>query len=124
MSYNSWRVPARDWSLCVQDAVPATEAAAAPLVEFPGVVLQGESVLATLGMRQPRRIPSVFAPFRARTILRVAGREAPPGATLNFSNMTLLLPNVTYDGIYNSGFMDFFELGRSARFCFTNRCVA
>lgn len=73
---------------------------------------------------QPRRIPTVFSPFHAGTIFKLSRREVPPGVTLNFQNMTLLLPNVTYDGIFVSGFMEYFELGRSARFCFTNRCAA
>lgn len=92
-----------------------------PIIEFPGVALRGESVLDTLSTKQPKRIPTVYSPFHAGWKFRVDSRESPPGVTLNFSNVTLLLANVTYEEIYESGFMDFFDLGRSARFCFTNR---
>ena len=105
----------------VQPLVPAADASRAPTIEFPGVMLQGESALDTLSASKPKRIPTVFAPFRAGTVFSLAGRQAPPGVTLAFSNMTLLLPNVTYEGIYQSGLMDFFDMGGGARFCFTNR---
>nr|BAV58352.1 hypothetical protein [Ulva partita] len=100
--------------------VSPAQARKTPIIEFPGVALRGESVLDTLSTKQPNRIPTVYSPFHAGWKFVVDSREAPPGVTLNFSNMTLLLANVTYDGIYESGFMEFFDLGRSARFCFTN----
>eukprot|EP00892_Ulva_mutabilis_P008873 jgi/Ulvmu1/6358/UM029_0066.1 len=100
--------------------VPPSDTNSTPVIDFPGVALRGESVLDTLSTKQPKRIPTVYSPFHAGWKFIVAGKEVPPGVTLNFSNMTLLLANVTYEGIYSSGFMDFFNLGRSARFCFTN----
>ena len=107
----------------MQPLVPASDATPTSTVEFPGVALRGESVLKTppLSVTQPKRIPTVFAPFRAGTVFTLAGRQAPPGVTLNFSNMTLLLPNATYKGIYKSGLMNFFDIGKHSRFCFTNR---
>lgn len=108
----------------MQAPVPPGDAAEMQLVEFRGVAVQGESVLDTLSVVQPRRIPTVFAPFHAGTKFSVQGRDTPPSTTLNFANMTLLLPNVTYEGIYEGGFLDFFDLRQSARISFTNRCSA
>lgn len=63
----------------------------------------------------------MFAPFHAGAKFSLQGRDTPPGTTLAFSNVTPLLPNATYAGIFDSGLMEFFDLGRSARVCFTNR---
>lgn len=101
--------------------MPAPQAAPTPLITFPGTTLIGESVLDTLSTVRPRRIPTVFAPFHAGTKFRVEGRESPPRTTLTFSNMTLLMPDVAYTSSFQSGFMDYFDLGRSARICFMNR---
>eukprot|EP00892_Ulva_mutabilis_P007870 jgi/Ulvmu1/5455/UM226_0003.1 len=102
------------------DTVPASAATRTPIVKFPGFALTGRSMGESAAGPQQHSIPTVFAPFHAGTIFQLAGRESPPGVTLNFSNMTLLLPNVTYEGIYQSGFLDFFDIGQRARFCFTN----
>lgn len=108
-------------NVLLQPLMPPHQTKVTPMIGFPGVALRGESVLDTLSTKQPKRIPTVYSPFHAGWTFRVAPRESPPGVTLNFSNMTLMLANVTYDGIYDSGFMEFFDLGRSGRFCFTNR---
>lgn len=105
----------------MQPLVPPSHAQVTPIIDLPGVVLQGESLLDTLSTEQPKRIPTVFAPFHAGWIFRTDSRDAPPGVTLQFSNMTLLLSNVTYEGIYESGLMEFFDLGTSAQVCFVNR---
>lgn len=107
--------------MLLQPAVPASEAVSAPVLELPGATISGKSVPDNQGANQSKRIPTVFAPFHAGVKFPIAGVQAPPGVTLSFSNVTLLLPNVTYEGIYQSGFLDFFELGQSARICFTNR---
>lgn len=107
---------------CLQAPIAAVDAATAP-VAFPGGTIRGESVLDTLSVSQPLRIPTVFAPFHAGTVFSLEARDVPPGTSLTFSNMTLLLPNVTYESIYESGFTDFFDMAGSARVCFTNRCA-
>ena len=107
----------------VQDPVPASVASDSVMVEFPGIQLSGTSTpeLSADGPGLPARIPTVFAPFYAGTRFVLGDRQAPPGVTLHFANVTLLLPNVTYTGVFDSGFMDFFEMGRFARMCFSNR---
>ena len=108
----------------VQDPVPASEATDVTTLDYPGVSIRARSVpeLSADGSAQPRRIPTVFAPFHAGVKFALGARQAPPGVTLHISNVTLLLPNVTYSGVFESGFMDFFEMGRFARMCFTDRC--
>lgn len=68
--------------------------------------------------------PTVWAPFRGGWVFRTADHAAPPGTVLHFANITLVLPNATYADIYNSGFMDFLDLGERGHVCFTNRCAS
>lgn len=46
----------------MQPEVPASDAALAPLVKFPGLALRGQSVLESLSDKQPKRIPTIFPP--------------------------------------------------------------
>ena len=92
------------------------------MIQFPGRQLKGRSVIETLSDEQPKRIPTVFAPFYSGYRFEMEGRETPPGTTLHLSNMTILVPNATYENLGTSGIMDYFEFGDSARFCITNRC--
>ena len=106
---------------CLQQMIPAAEASLAPEIQFPGRQLKGRSVLDTLADRQPKRIPTIFAPFYSGFKFRLVERETPPGTTLHFSNMTLMLPNATYENLASSGMMEYFDFGQSARTCITNR---
>ena len=115
---------ASDVLLRVQQLVPAALATLAPVIQFPGRQLTGKSVIDSLSDKQPKRIPTVFNPFYSGFKFRLVARESPPGTTLHFSNMTLMVQNATYDSLATSGVMDFFEFGDSARVCITNRCDA
>ena len=107
----------------MQYPVPASEATVATTVSFRGVRLVGKSQLEASadggGLR--KRIPTVFSPFHGGTKFNISDHPSSPGVAIHFTNVTLLLPNSTFAGIFDSGLMDFFEMGRFARFCFTDR---
>jgi hypothetical protein len=71
---------------------------------------------------QPKRIPTIFAPFYSGFKFRLAGRESPPGTTLFFTNFTILVANGTYENLFTSGMMEYFDFGTAARLCVANRC--
>lgn len=106
--------------LSMQRTIPPSEATPTPLIPHPGITIHGTSYVA--GPDSERTLPTVFAPFHAGTVFRVEDPPTPQGTTLHFSNMTLLMPNVTFNGIYESGFLEFFDIGDTAIICFTNRC--
>lgn len=91
------------------------------MLKSPGPIAQGVSVVDTLDERQPRRIPTVLSFFHTGTKFRIEGSTSPPGASLYFSNVTVLVANASFAYLHSSGIMDFFELGKIARFCFMNR---
>eukprot|EP00892_Ulva_mutabilis_P000789 jgi/Ulvmu1/10710/UM067_0036.1 len=98
--------------------IPPSEATPTPLIPHPGVTIRGNSY--TAGPGSERTLPTVFAPFHAGTVFRLADNPTPQGTTLHFANMTLLMPNVTFAGVFDSGFLDFFDIGDTAIICFTN----
>jgi hypothetical protein len=105
----------------MQTAIPASQATILEIIKFPGKQISGESVLDTLTEDQPKRIPTIFAPFYANTRFNLEPRETPPGTTLHLTNMTFMIANATYGSLSASGVMDYFEFGTSARACMTNR---
>ena len=93
-------------------------------VQLPGAQIDGQSVMDRNGGEQPLRIPTVYAPFQSGTVFdfgpgQQTGNE--PGVALRLSNITLVLPNVTYSELSTSGFTNFFNLQDNARVCITNR---
>jgi hypothetical protein len=109
---------------CLQPAIPASQAKDLPPIFWPGREVKGRSVPASDSGMQPKRIPTIFAPFHSGYKFSLAGRESPPGSVLLFSNMTLLMANATYSSFNTSGIMEYFDLGTNARFCFINRSAA
>ena len=105
--------------------MPACDATVTAAVWHPGVRMVGQSLIMMEacadggGLR--KRIPTVLAPFHAGTKFTLSDHPSNPGVSLHFTNVTLLLPNTTFAGIFESGFMDFFEMGHSSRLCFTTR---
>jgi hypothetical protein len=111
-----------DFVMWLQQAVPASQAIELPEIAFPGLHISGHSVVDSVSEEEPKRIPTVFAPFYSGCKFRLAERESPPGTTLFLTNLTLLVANGTYESLFTSGMMDFFSLGTAARICVANRC--
>jgi hypothetical protein len=87
---------------------------------------QGDRFLGprTLAEGQPKRIPAIFAPFYANTLFQLAARQTPPGTTLHFANMALLVANATFESLESSGVMDYFKFGTASRVCISDRCAS
>lgn len=92
----------------VQPEVPAEEAEEVQLVSFPGIEARGRSMGVGRGPRA-QRIPTVYAPFSSGYKFRIDDSDGET-AVVNLSNMTLLVPNATYDGLGDSGLLAFFGL--------------
>jgi hypothetical protein len=107
---------------CMQRAIPAWQAKEVPAIVFPGRHFTGHSVLDSVTDEQPKRIPTIFAPFYSGFRFKLAGREVPPGTSLFLTNLTFLVANGTYENLFTSGMMDFFSFGTAARMCVLNRC--
>jgi hypothetical protein len=108
--------------IVLQVEVPPEKARVLGPVTFPGLQFTGTSVALDKNGKPKLRIPTVFSPFHNGVRFQVPQHSETPGTTLHFSNMTVALPNVTYEGLYDSGFMKFFDLGERAHLCFSNRC--
>jgi hypothetical protein len=106
----------------MQRAIPAWQAKEVPKIVFPGRQFTGHSVLDSVTDEQPKRIPTIFAPFYSGFKFKLAGRDSPPGTTLFLNNLTFLVANGTYEDLFTSGMMDFFSFGTAARMCVSNRC--
>jgi hypothetical protein len=78
---------------CLQRAIPARQAKPFPKIHFPGRQLTGHSVLDSVTDMQPKRVPTIFAPFYSGYKFSLAGRESPPGTTLFLTNFTILVAN-------------------------------
>ena len=107
----------------MQPEVPAAEAQELTLVTFPGVEARGASMGGGVGPRS-RRVPSVYAPFHSGFKFRIDDSDSDT-AIVNLSNMTILIPNATYEGLGTSGFLDFFSLADGQEqdlVCVQNRC--
>eukprot|EP00892_Ulva_mutabilis_P003297 jgi/Ulvmu1/1339/UM011_0067.1 len=89
--------------------VPAWQAVELTEVPFPGVEARGGSRGGGIGPRS-RRIPTVYAPFHSGFRFRIDDDDGKT-AIVNLSNMTILVPNATYEGLGSSGLLDFFSLG-------------
>jgi hypothetical protein len=106
-----------------QRAIPAWQAKGLPEIGFPGRQYTGHSVLDSVTEEQPKRIPTIFAPFYSGFKFKLAGRDSPPATTLFLTNLTFLVANATYQDIFASGMMDFFTLGTVSRLCVANWCA-
>lgn len=102
--------------------VPAADAVLATKVQFPGLEIFGSSVdVRSTAIPRPLRIPTIFAPQYSGYKFEIQGVTEPPGATLHFSNMTIVMPDAKYSAMATSGFMEYFDLGERARVCVANR---
>lgn len=114
----------RELRVRVQPEVPAEEAEEVQLVSFPGVEARGWSVGSGRGPRA-QRIPTVYAPFNSGYKFRIDDSDGET-AVVNLSNMTLLMPNSTYEGLGDSGLLAFFGLDGGQPqdlVCIQNRCA-
>jgi hypothetical protein len=110
--------------LQMQEEIPANQARPTGQIRAAGpIIAQGHSVIDTVDDRQRKRIPTVLSFFHTGRRFVIASSASPPGVSLYFSNMTVLVANSTFTNLHSSGIMVFFELGRIAQFCFLNRCV-
>lgn len=107
----------------VQKEVPPEQSQVLGPIQFPGTQMDGQSVVQTEGTEQPLRIPTIYAPFQSGTVFDFGPnvRGEGPGVALHLSNITLVLPNVTFSGLHTSGFTNFFKFRENARVCITNR---
>lgn len=101
----------------MQEETAAPDCRVTDELQFPGANIKGAGAAADA-------FPTVWAPFHSGWVFRTADHPSPPGTVLHFANMTLVLPNATYAGVHESGFMDFLDLGERGHVCFTNRCAA
>lgn len=99
-------------------------------LEFPGLQISGISIQDEADL-SVLRVPTVYAPFRSGTVFDFGERppdidDSLPGVTLRFSNVTMMMENVTWQNFVNgeSGLEPFFRLRDNARFCLTNRCAS
>lgn len=91
------------------------------VVDFPGIEARG----ATTTAAPARRIPTVYSPFTAgfrATLVEPMDAET---TVFNLSNMTFLVANSTYEGLGESGLLNFFGLQDGQEndlVCVQNRC--
>lgn len=91
------------------------------VVDFPGIEARG----ATTTAAPARRIPTVYSPFTAgfrATLVEPMDAET---TVFNLSNMTFLVANSTYEGLGESGLLNFFGLQDGQEndlLCVQNRC--
>eukprot|EP00892_Ulva_mutabilis_P010488 jgi/Ulvmu1/7811/UM004_0040.1 len=102
--------------------VPAADGQLADELQWPGANIRGSGIPGHAPHGAPA-FPTVWAPFRSGWVFQTAGHGAPPGTILHFANVTLVLPNATYAGVYDSGFLDFLRFGENSRVCFTNSAL-
>ena len=101
----------------LQAEVPASKSVVTEEVQHPGAEIMGKNT-------NGQGFPTLWAPFRSGWVFRTADSTAKPGTVLHFSYITLAMPDVTYGGIYASGFMDYVDLGDKGLVCISNRCAS
>eukprot|EP00892_Ulva_mutabilis_P002183 jgi/Ulvmu1/11966/UM082_0045.1 len=85
--------------------VPAEEAEVVDVVDFPGIEVRGTTV-----GRSGRRVATVYSPFHAGFRAALVAQMDAETTVFNLSNMTLLVANSTYQGLGESGLLNFFGL--------------
>ena len=110
------RLPVTHAKFVLQAEVPASKSVVTEEVQHPGAEIMGKNT-------NGQGFPTVWAPFRSGWVFQTADSTAQPGTVLHFSYITLAMPDVTYGGIYASGFMDYVDLGDKGLVCITNRCA-
>lgn len=91
------------------------------VVDFPGTEARGSTTTAA----PARRIPTVYSPFNAGISATLVEPMDEETTVFNLSNMTFLVANSTYEGLGESGLLNFFGLQdgqESDLLCVQNRC--
>eukprot|EP00892_Ulva_mutabilis_P002185 jgi/Ulvmu1/11968/UM082_0047.1 len=85
--------------------IPAEEADIVDIVDFPGTEARG-TTLSGAGLR----VPTVYSPFNAGIRATLVEQMDEETTVFNLSNMTFLVANSTYEGLGESGLLNFFGL--------------